>query len=90
MPIVDVMYEHITHMIQTMQFTYGHWVYTNSIELLYYSILQQIYIFQNIHSKFYKEKHIVINILHYYKNDFVLHTHSFFMIEKTTNVVVNE
>jgi hypothetical protein len=77
-------------MIQTMQFTYGHLVSINSIELLYYIIFTKNYIFQNIHSKFYKEKHIVSDIIHYYKNDFVLHTHSFFMIEKTTNVVVDE
>jgi hypothetical protein len=51
---------------------------------------QKNYIFQNIHSKLYKEKHIVSDIIHYYKNDFVLHTHNFFMIEKTTNVVVDE
>ncbi len=77
-------------MIQTMQFTYGHLVSINFIELLYYIIFTKNYIFQNIHSKFYKEKHIVSDIIHYYKNDFVLHTHSFFMIEKTTNVVVDE
>ncbi len=77
-------------MIQTMQFAYGHLVSINSIKLLYYIFLQKIYIFQNIHSKFYKEKHIVSDIIHYYKNDFVLHTHSFFMIEKTTNVLVYE
>jgi hypothetical protein len=33
---------------------------------------------------------MVIDIIHYYKNDFVFHTHSFFMIEKTTNVVADE
>jgi hypothetical protein len=46
--------------------------------------------FQNINSKFYKEKHIITDIIHYYKNDFVLHTHCFFMIGKTSNIVVDE
>jgi hypothetical protein len=40
-PIVDVMEENITHMIQTMQFTYGHLVSINSIKLLYYNFLQK-------------------------------------------------
>jgi hypothetical protein len=37
-PIVDVMEENITHMIQTMQFTYGYLVSINYIELLYYNV----------------------------------------------------
>jgi hypothetical protein len=45
---------------------------------------------QNVHSKFYKEKHITTYIIHHCNNDFVLPTHSFFMIEKTTTIVVDE
>jgi len=77
-------------MIQTMQFTYGHLVSINFIELLFMYFYQKIYIILNIHSKLYKDKHIVYDIIHYYKNDFVLHTHNFFMIEKITNVVVDK
>jgi hypothetical protein len=33
---------------------------------------------------------MITNIIHYYKNDFVSHTNSFFIIEKTTDVVVDE
>ncbi len=78
-------------MIQTMQFLYGHLVSINSIQKSYYNIFtkNKNIIFQNIHSKFYKEKRIVIDII-YYKNDFVLLTNSVFMIEKTSNVVVDE
>ncbi len=76
-------------MIQTMQFTYGHLVNINSF-FLYYTIFT-ICIFQNIHSKFYKEKHIAIDITHYCNNDFVLPiVHNFFMIEKTTTFITNE
>jgi hypothetical protein len=79
-------------MIQTMQFIYGHFVSINSIKKLYYNIFakNKNIIFKNIHSKFYKEKCIVIDIIYYYKNDFVLLTNSVFMIEKTSNVVVDE
>jgi hypothetical protein len=45
---------------------------------------------QNVHSKFYKGKHITIDIIHYCNNDFVLPTHNFSMIEKTTTIVVDE
>jgi len=79
-------------MIQTMQFTYGHLVNINSknIYILYY-FYNKICIFQNVHSKFYKEKHIAIDIIHYCKNDFVLPiVHSFFMIEKKTTFIGNE
>jgi len=78
-------------MIQTMQSLYGHLVSINSIQKSYYNIFtkNKNIIFQNIHSKFYKEKRIVIDII-YYKNDFVLLTNSVFMIEKTSNVVVDE
>jgi len=65
-----------------MQFTYDHLVSINSTELLYYNIFTTKKKFQNIHSKFYKEKHIITDTIHYYKNNFVLPTHSFFMIEK--------
>jgi hypothetical protein len=44
-PIVDVMQENIIHMIQTMQFTYGHLVSINSIELLYYYIFTTKFIY---------------------------------------------
>ncbi len=78
-------------MIQTMQFTYGHLVTINSTKKLYYNIFTtKIYIFQNVHFKFYKKKHIATNIIHYYNNDFVHPTHSFFMIDKITAIVVNE
>jgi len=50
-PIVDVMEDNITHMIQTMQFTYGNLVSINSIELLYYNFFTK---------KLYLSKHTVI------------------------------
>ncbi len=34
--------------------------------------------------------YITIDIIHYCNNDFVLPTHNFFMIEKTTTIVVDE
>ncbi len=77
-------------MIQTMKFTYGHLVTINSTTKLYYNIFTTKSIYLNVHFKFYKKKHIATNIIHYCNNDFVHPTHSFFMIDKTTIVVVDE
>jgi hypothetical protein len=76
-----------------MQFTYGHLVTINPTIYIYiyiYIYINKIYISQNIHSKFYKKKHIATNIIHYRNNDFVHPTHSFFIIDKTTTIVVDE
>jgi hypothetical protein len=76
-------------MIQTMQFTYGHLVTIYFIYIYIYNIFTTKYISQNVHSKFYKKKRIATNIIHCYNNDFV-HPTQFFMIDKTTTIVVDE
>jgi hypothetical protein len=64
-------------MIQAMQFTYGQLVSINSFKNIYYSIFTIKYVdFKMLHSKFYKEKHIATDIIHYCNNDFVLLTHA--------------
>jgi hypothetical protein len=79
-------------MIQTMQFTYGHLVSINSTKkIILYYFYNKICIFQNVHSKFYKEKQIAIDIIHYCNNDFILPTiHNFFVIEKSTTFITDE
>ncbi len=50
--------KNISHVIQTMQFTYGHLVSTNSIELLYYSIFTTKFIYLKMYTLNFIKKNI--------------------------------